>query len=125
MTVTLELRPEEAAALRARAAARGVDVPTILHDLVAQETRQENRTGYVAPTNSAAEKARVASLLRQWQQAEGLPTLGNGATHTPVAELFAQWEAEDANLTPEEIEAEQRFWEEYNRDRDQRRGVEI
>jgi hypothetical protein len=124
MTLTLELRPEEAAALSAKATARGVDVATLLHDLVAHETRTENGEGVGVLPEGAAEKARVAALLQTWRRAEGLPTLGDGATHTPVAELFAQWEAEDAQLTPEEVEAERRFWEDYSRDRDNR-GVEI
>jgi hypothetical protein len=36
MTVTLELRPEEVAALEARARTLGVDIAAVLHDMIAQ-----------------------------------------------------------------------------------------
>jgi hypothetical protein len=34
-------------------------------------------------------------------------------TEDRTAELFAQWAAEDASMTPEEIAAEQADWEEF------------
>jgi len=58
---------------------------------------------------------RVAALLRQWQQEHGLPARPDGKAHTPVQELFAQWEQEDSHLTPEEAEAEQRLWEDHQK----------
>lgn len=51
-------------------------------------------------------EARVNALLGQWQHMYGLPSRPDGKFHTPVRELFAQWEDEDAQLTPEEAEAE-------------------
>lgn len=61
--------------------------------------------------------ARVPALLRQWQQEFGLPTRPDGKGHTSAEELFAEWDADDAQRTPEEAEAEQRLWEEYQSDR--------
>lgn len=60
-------------------------------------------------------KERVPTLLRQWQQEYGLPVRPNGKAHTPVQELFAQWEDEDSRLTPEEADAEQRLWEDHQK----------
>lgn len=54
---------------------------------------------------------RVPALLRQWQQEHGLPTRPDGQGHTSVQELFAQWDQEDAGLTPEEAAAERHLWE--------------
>lgn len=34
----------------------------------------------------------------------------------PTLALFAQWEKEDASMTPEEIEQERRLWEEFEKD---------
>ena len=60
MTITLELRPEEVASLRARADARGVDIETVLHDLVAQVQGE-------APPVSEKQRAAIA-LLDQWRE---------------------------------------------------------
>ncbi len=54
--------------------------------------------------------ARVYALLRQWQHEYGLPNRPDGRVHTSAQELFAQWEAEDALLTPQEAEAERDVW---------------
>ena len=62
------------------------------------------------------------ALLRQWQQEYGLPPRPDGKTHTSAAELFAQWDAEDAARTSEEVEAERLRWEESQK---HRQGVTI
>jgi hypothetical protein len=68
MTVTLELRPEEVAALSAKVTARGVDVLTLLHDLVAHEMHTENGAGAaVSPAISARNRAAIA-LLDSWDK---------------------------------------------------------
>jgi hypothetical protein len=41
MTLTLELAPEEAAVLEARARALGVDIAAVLHDLISQVAAAE------------------------------------------------------------------------------------
>ena len=55
-----------------------------------------------------APMAPVSALLYQWQQEYGLPPRPDGQTHTSVQELVAQWNEEDAWLTPEEVQAERR-----------------
>ena len=57
----------------------------------------------------------VHERLRQWQQEYGLPARPDGKQHTSVEELFAQWDAEDARLTPAEATAEQQIWEDYQK----------
>ena len=82
----------------------------------------------VKPTSTDAQKeigdsaARVSALLRQWQQEYGLPPRPDGKVHASAAELSAQWDAEDAALTPEEADAERRRWED---DQERREGVAI
>jgi hypothetical protein len=66
--------------------------------------------------------AHVQTLLTQWQQEYGLPVPSGGYKST--AELFAAWDAEDAQMTEEEREEERRFWADYERERD-RRPVQI
>ena len=45
---------------------------------------------------------------------EHLPPVAEHAEQQdPTLALFAQWEQEDANMTPEEIAQERRLWEEF------------
>ncbi len=47
---------------------------------------------------------------------EHLPDVGlEQKDEDPTLALFAQWEQEDANMTPEEIEQERRLWEEFEK----------
>ncbi len=55
----------------------------------------------------------VQTLLQHWQQEYGLPPRPDGKVSTSAKELFAQWEAEDAELTQEEAAADQEIWEDY------------
>lgn len=71
-----------------------------------------------APANDAAD---VAALLSKWQREDNTPVAQpapNDGTMTPSEALFHKWAAEDALLTPEEIAAEARFWESYQRERE-------
>jgi len=63
---------------------------------------------------AAAEQEGVppAELARRLV-ADHLPRLTRG--DDPTLALFAQWESEDARLTPEELAQEQRLWEEFER----------
>src|SRR5438445_491108 len=46
---------------------------------------------------------------------EHLPSImGSGDEEDPTLALFAQWEAEDAQMTPAEIEEARREFEEFN-----------
>jgi hypothetical protein len=60
---------------------------------------------------------RVMGLLSKWQQEYGLPSRPDGKTYVSVAELMARWDAEDALLTPAEVEAEQRLWDDIVKNR--------
>ncbi len=51
----------------------------------------------------------VRERLRQWQQECGLPARLDGQAHTPIEALFAEWDAEDSHLAPEEAFAEQQI----------------
>ncbi len=55
----------------------------------------------------------VQTLLQQWQKEYGLPPRPDGKVSAPARELFARWEAEDAQLTQEEAAADQEIWTEY------------
>lgn len=48
---------------------------------------------------------------------ERLPSLAaNEPEQDPTLALFAQWEKEDADMTPEEIEQERHLWEAFQQD---------
>lgn len=80
----------------------------------AEVSEEPGRIVITAPEQNTHD--RVIGLLNKWQQEYGLPPRPDGEMHTPVAELMARWDAEDALLSPEEIEAEQRLWEDIERD---------
>jgi hypothetical protein len=55
--------------------------------------------------------------LAQKLVTERLPSLSAQAEEQdPTLALFAQWEQEDADMTPEEIEQERLLWEEFQKD---------
>jgi hypothetical protein len=58
---------------------------------------------------------RVNALLAQWQAADNTPLrppIPTRPGETPTQALFRMWEEEDAHMTDEEREAEDRLWEE-------------
>jgi hypothetical protein len=55
--------------------------------------------------------------LRQWQQETNTVT----SPAIPAGELFAQWAEEDANMTDEEKEAEDRLWQDFHKGIDNER----
>ena len=74
---------------------------------------------------SPADQARLAAAARQKGVApaelareivtEHLPPVPEPSDEPqdPTLALFAQWEKEDAQMTPEEIEGERRLWEQF------------
>ena len=64
----------------------------------------------------------VRERLRQWQQEYGLPIRPNGKSSVSAEALFAEWDAEDSRLTPDEASAEQQMWADSQ---DSRQGVLI
>jgi hypothetical protein len=102
--VPLELAPETEASVREYAERRGVTVDEML-------------ARAFPPAQS--ERERVMALLHQWQdECGGIPPGPDGRVNTmSVSELMAQWDAEDALRTPEQIEADTRLWESLQNDR--------
>lgn len=49
---------------------------------------------------------RIDALLRRWQEEDGTDLMPD----VPTPALFARWAAEDAGMTDEEREAEDRLW---------------
>lgn len=105
--MSLDLAPEIETTVRLYAEREGVTV----NELLARAFPPDKPT---TPSQHLAFEnpvARVSALLRQWQQEHGLPPRPDGQPHTSVQELLAQWDAEDAQLTAEEVEAERQLWE--------------
>jgi len=77
MTITLELTPEEAAALRRRADAAGTDIEAVLHGLIAAlapraappEALEED------PEERDREQAELRANLDRWRAEQGRPPL--------------------------------------------------
>jgi hypothetical protein len=105
--MSIDLAPEIETTLRRHAEREGVSINELLARAF-PPVRTETTPDEAAVDDSAA---RINTLLRRWQREYGLPTRPDGKVHTPVAELFAQWDAEDTALTSEELDAEQRLWE--------------
>jgi|GEM_PF-4284947 hypothetical protein len=101
--MSLDLAPEIEKTVREYAAAEGVSV----NELMVRHfpPRKEVRTP----------ASHVQALLEQRQKEYGLPPRPDGKAHSTLTELFDAWEAEDANLSPEQIEQEVNFAEEYER----------
>ncbi len=120
----LELAPETASRVRERAARDGVTIEELLDRFLAQPSQgsQSAPIKPVAEETSEETHPRVMGILAERQKQYGMPTPPGG--FKTLTELFAEWEAEDANMTPEQVEEELRFWEDYKRTRDTR-GVEI
>jgi hypothetical protein len=96
--VPLELAPETEASVREYAERRGVTVDEML-------------ARAFPPVQT--DRDRVMALLHRWQEESGgmPPRPGGGPEHIPVSQLMAEWDAEDAMRTPEQIEADTRLWE--------------
>ena len=110
--MSLNLAPEIESSVREYAARGGVSVDELLARAF-PPVESNGKQSPVASADKTDSRDRVLALLRQWQQEYGLPPRPDGRKHIPVSELFAEWVAEDANMTPEEAEEAQRFAEEY------------
>ena len=62
---------------------------------------------------AAEREGLLPSELARKLVTQNLPPTPPGGAEDPTLALFAQWEKEDANMTPEEIEQERRLWEEF------------
>jgi len=106
--MSLDLSPEIEKRVRERAEAEGVSVNYLMARIFAPEMTQKS-----PPTDP---KAHVRALLAQWQAQDNTPILPpipirNGKT--PTQALFRKWEEEEAQLTEEEQEQQEKFWEEF------------
>jgi len=63
------------------------------------------------PSLVASDESALDALLRQRQEQDGTVLMPDIATQT----LFAQWAEEDARMTDEEREAEDRFWQDFEK----------
>jgi|SRR5579872_81148 len=105
--MSIELSPEVEHAVRERAAAEGVSINDLLARTFVPEKRDERTT--------QDPRERVRALLAELQARDNTPRLPPIPTRegeTPTQALFRKWQEEDANMTEEEIEAEERLWQE-------------
>lgn len=104
--MSLEVAPEIETTVRRYAEREGVSLDELMARVFPpiEATQQPSRPDTDDPV------IRVNALLRQWQQQYGLPPRPDGQVHTSAQELFAQWDVEDALLTPQEAEAERNLW---------------
>ncbi len=111
--MALQIAPETESRVRERAARDGISIDELLNRFLAPVPPLPSP----APAEPAATetqeetRVRVQGLLHKWQSEYGLPVPPGG--FKTLAELFAEWEEEDANKTPEEVEEDHIFWEEY------------
>lgn len=111
MSLTLDLRPEVENALREYAAEEGVSISDLLARTFPPKTAHPHTNG-TNGTTSREPQDRIQTLLSAWQQQYGLPTPPGGTGS--LAELSAEWAAEDAALSPEDRQADRAFWEAFN-----------
>jgi hypothetical protein len=104
--MSLDLAPEVESTVRQYAEREGVSVDELL-----ARAFPPVKSLSAKPQNATDDADRVNTLLQSWQQEYSLPPRPDGRVHTSTADLFAQWDAEDAALTPEDVEAERRLWE--------------
>lgn len=102
----LDLSPETETHLETAAARAGVSVETLIRRVF---VRDETSARATLPSGDAD---RVQNLLTEWQKEYGLPVPPGG--FKTLAELSAQWQAEDAEMT----DAERKFWAEHEQERD-------
>ena len=107
--MSLELSPEIESAVREYAEAEGVSI----NDLLA-------RTFPPRLSNTERDPGeRIQALLSRWQQEHGLPPRPDGKKHSTLAELSAEWQGEDSQMTEAERQADRELWEAYaDRDRE-------
>lgn len=109
--MSLDLNPQTETILRVEAAREGVSIDDLIRRTFGKAEPQ-------SPVTEDPDKQRVFALLRERQREYGLPVPPGG--YKPLGELFAEWNAEDAKMTNEEREEERRFWEDYERGRNER-----
>jgi hypothetical protein len=105
--MSLDISRETEDIILERAREEGISVNDLLAHAFAPE---KHTTSESLPTDPVA---RVRSILAQLQAADNTPRMPPIQTlpgETPTRALFREWEAEAANMTDEEREAEDRLW---------------
>ena len=98
MSITIDLTPSEEAQLSEAAQKSGMAPSDLLRKLPKD----------YLPAVSGTNEDELSSLLRRLQEQDGTKLFPD----VPAQTLFAQWAEEDAKMTDEEREAEDRLWEE-------------
>ena len=101
MDVVIAFDPNEEARLYAAARQTGLTPANLIKRLALEHMP-------AVPANAEEE---LDAKLHAWQQQDGTPLMPN----VPAQTLFAQWDAEDANMTEEERETEARLWEDIEK----------
>jgi hypothetical protein len=100
MNLSIELTPSEEAKLAAAAKETGLAPAELVKKLVMEHL----------PAAGTVEDD-LDARLRNWQKQDGTKLMPDIPTQT----LFAQWAEEDAQMTDEEREAEDRLWEDLEK----------
>src|SRR5258708_4653557 len=101
MDLTIHLSSEEEARLAAAARREGLDPAEWLKRVaLGRLSSKDTRAG-----------EEIDAKLRRWQEQDGAPL----SPHVPAHELLARWDEEDALMTDEEREAEDRLWEDLEK----------
>ena len=122
MTLTIELNPEEEARLASAAASAGLEPAVLARKLLSERLP----TAAAAPVSP---QEKVRALLRQWQAQDNTPAVIAGPEPLPgetaTEALFRKWDEEDARMTEEEREAEDRLWSEVEQGLAENHGLRL
>jgi hypothetical protein len=99
MTLTIELTPDEEERLTQAARREGLDAAALARKLL------------MSSLNGTADAHDLDARLRRWQEQDGTALL----PVVPTDVLFAQWAEEDARMTPQELQAEDRLWQDLEK----------
>lgn len=101
MNLIIDLSPSEAARLSEAAKLVGIAPAELVKELVKEHL----------PALPGRHEDSLDAKLRKWQDQDGTKLTPDVAAQT----LFAQWAEEDAQMTDEEHEAEDRLWEDLEK----------
>ena len=101
MNLIIDLTPSEVAQLSEAAKQTGLAPAELVKKLVKEHL----------PAVPATDEDELDAKLQKWQEQDGTKLLPDVPTRT----LFAKWAEEDAQMTNEEREAEDRLWEDLEK----------
>jgi hypothetical protein len=111
MKLDIPLTPDEEARLSVEAKRNGLAPEEWIKRLALENLAE--------PPRHAEEE--MDAKLRRWQEQTGTALLPD----VPAPELFARWAEEDALMTEEEREAEDRLWEDIERGLTANKGLQL